>query len=232
MSHPIAFVLERLAVDDLPAGEAAQTRAHVEACASCRAYVDSIAGLSAQRLADVPPAAFVGRLVERRRIARRRRVLAVLSSGAGLLVAASLLLWLPRTAVRLKGGGFAIERQRDGVVTRIGSDATVRAGDRLRVIVTLPAASAVDAWFVGVDGRVDSLVDAPVAAAAGEAALPGSVRVEAPCVDGWIVVASGGAASAVTEAALRAHAGGAIDRMRAVPPGVPDGAHVARLRCE
>lgn len=221
MSHPIAFVLERLAVDDLPVDEAAATRAHVAACDECRAYVESLGALSARRLAEVPPAAFVCKLVERRRVGRRRIVAAV-TTGAAALLAASLILWLPRAGMRIKGGGFAIERQRDGVTTRVGSDATVRAGDRLRVIVTLAAPTTVDAWFVGVDGRVDALVDAPVAAAAGERPLPGSVTVDAPCVDGSIVVATGDDASPATEAALRAHALAAV----------PAHARVAKLRCE
>ena len=231
MSHPTAFVLERLAVDDLPPDEAAAARAHVAACAECCAYADSLAARSAARLAEVPPAAFVQKLVARRRVARRR-VAAAVTTGMGALLAASLILWLPRAGVRLKGGGFALERQRDGVVTRVGSDAAVRAGDRLRVIVTLPAPAPADAWFVGVDGHVDALVDAPVMTAAGEQPLPGSVTVDAPCVDGWIVVASGDAASPATEASLRAHAAGGVDRARAAPPGLPAHARAARLRCE
>ena len=231
MSHPIAFVLERLAVGDLPADEAAAARAHVDGCAECRAYVDSLGALSEARLAAVPPAAFVARLVDRRRVVRRR-VVAAVTAGAGVLLAASLILWLPRAGMRLKGGGFALERQRDGVVARVGSDAAVRAGDRLRVIVTLAAPASVDAWFVGVDGHVDALVDAPVAAAAGQQTLPGSVTVDAPCVDGWIVVATGSDASPAIEASLRAHAAAGIARAQPAPPGLPAHARFARLRCE
>jgi hypothetical protein len=137
MSHPTAFVLERLAVDDLPPDEAAAARAHVAACAECRAYADSLAARSAARLAEVPPAAFVQKLVARRRVARRR-VAAAVTTGMGALLAASLILWLPRAGVRLKGGGFALERQRDGVVTRVGSDTTIHTNNHLHIIITLP----------------------------------------------------------------------------------------------
>jgi hypothetical protein len=215
MSHPVAFVLERLAVDDLPPDEAAATRAHVEECAQCRGYVESLAAMSARRLAAVPPAIFAERVAARRRSWVRRWLGAGPLATAGALVAASLALWTRPPAMRVKGGGgFVVERRRDGVVTRLGSDARVRAGDELRVVVALPAPTTVAAWVVDAAVRVDALLDAPLAVGAGEQALPGSVHIDAPCVDGWLVVATGDAAT------------------RAPPSGASAGGLRARLTCE
>lgn len=160
--------------------------------------------------------------------ARRRWI----GLGAGLLAAAAALVLLrpaPRPeGVRWRGGDLTVHRLRGGVVTVLG-DEGVRAGDGLRVVVTLPRPAPVDAWFVDARGRVDRLwPGGPRPLPAGPQALPDSVTVEAPCVDLFLVVVSGAAARPETEAALRRAVSGGV------PAGdawLPAGAALRRLRC-
>jgi hypothetical protein len=106
----------------------------------------------------------------------------------------------------------------------------VRAGDALRIVVTLPHPEPVDAWFVDATGRVDRLlVGGPVSAGAGEHTLPGSAIVDSPCTDMWLVVGVGSGATAMAESALKKLGPGSRDGS---DEWVPKGCLTRRLRCE
>jgi hypothetical protein len=177
----------------------------------------------------------VGRVAERRdrgdKMEGRRR-LGVLAVAAAALAAAALLVLVarPRDEIRLKGAGAIVHRNRGGQVKVMSDADTIRAGDALRIVVTLPRSDRVEVWFVDAHGRIDRLLpEGAVDLGAGERALPGSAVVEAPCVDLWMVVATGSEVGPATESALqRAVAGG-------VHPGgawSPAGSKVQALRCE
>lgn len=232
MIHPVAIMLERFFVGDLAPPERDAVQAHVAACLCCRKYLADLAAARAERLAAVPPALFVSQVAARRRRGTVQRATRSAAIVALLGAAAALAIIMRPPEVRYKGSGFFVERQRDGVVTRLGSDLRIRAGDALRVVAVLPQAEPVSLWFVDVSGRVDALFDGPQEMPAGEHALPGGVTVDAPCVDGWIVLATGKAASPQAAAELRMTVRGGLPQGGDVPPGLPAGARAERLRCE
>jgi hypothetical protein len=225
--HPSPLHLERFSVGELAEPTRAATAEHVRACVACAALLDELARAKEARLAAVPPARFVAEVAARvgRRggLALRRRVTVV---GGALAAAAALFLLVarPRPDVRLRGAGLAVQRQRDGVVQVLASADTVRAGDSLRVVVTLARPARVAAWFLDARGRVDGLTPTPLELPAGEHALPAAV-VEAPCADLRVVVGVG-AAALTSESALRRAfgAGGASG-----PP--PEGTRTLALPC-
>jgi hypothetical protein len=235
-AHPSSTVLERFSAEDLAGAARQETAAHVERCASCRAYLEELALARDARLASVPPDRFIGLVAERRDraagLAHRRRRRYVMGGTSALLAAAAALVLIARPGpeIRLKGTGVAVHRSRAGAVRVLGEGDTIRVGDALRLVVTLPRRSAVAAWFVDQNGRVDGLLSSgAVVLPAGEQPLPGSVTVEAPCVDSQVVVAVGRAANGDTEAALR----------RALVSGLPPqggwqppGTLARSLRCE
>jgi hypothetical protein len=239
--HPGPSVLERFSVDDLPAALMAETARHVAGCLSCRHYLDQLAEAKADSLAALPPERFVAQVVSRRdrqaallvrqRQRQRRRVF-----GAGIfsvtLAAAAVLVLVARPAPRvsLKGTGVAIHRSRGGEVRLLGADDTIRGGDALRVVLTLPRPNQVSAWFVDKNGRVDPVLPGATSSlAAGEQAFPGSAIVDSPCVDLTLVIAVGAAAGSQTETTLRQAVA------RGLPAGddwLPSGALARSLRCE
>lgn len=232
-THLGGFVLERYSVEDLPADETAEARRHLDECAVCRRRLASLEEQAARDLADLPPAVFMAQVRERR--ARKARwstawAGAVLALGA----AAGTWLWLTPApeadVVLLRGQGVEVQRQRDGVVSRFGPADSIRAGDALRVVVTLPKPASVDVWFLDDEGSVDRpLTNEPVHLAIGEHALPNSAVVSEPCVDLWVVVGIGTAATPDTEAALRRLGPGKRDPDLS---WLPSGCFAMPLECE
>lgn len=188
--HPRIRDLEACAV-----GEATpELAAHVDGCIACRGHLAKLEHERQALLDRLPPARFVAGVAARRaaseRRTRRRRL--VVASGLGLAAAAAVVLVLPppapATGARLKGVGVEIFRKRGGVVEPLGAAGRVRAGDGLRVSLTLPAPQHASIWFVDAHGRVDPYPGGERELAAGPNLLPG-VTVDAPCVDMTLVVA-------------------------------------------
>lgn len=232
--HPSRITLERLSVGDLSGTVHEVVTRHVDACAPCRLVLEELEAARTARLAAVPPEEFIDRVIERKdretgpmRASHRW----VLGTGA-LAAAAAMLLLIPRPGsdVRLKGVGVTLHRNREGNVQIMRADETLRAGDALRVVITQAEARPIAAWFVDARGRVDSLLpEGPQSLSAGEHALPGSAVVESPCIDSWLVVATGDAASERTEQELRkAAARGAWSWESKLPESV----QIRKLRCE
>ena len=210
--HPRTRAIEAFAAGEQPDGVAD----HLEACDRCRGLVAGIAHERERLLARSPAAAFVAQVKLRREAGQRRARRRWFAWGSGLsglgLAAAAALLLVPRldgsarldgaprpvaptqgpgagAGVRLKGTGVEVFRRRDEQVERLTDEARVRAGDGLRIAVTLPAAESVSVWFVDAQGRVDRFPEAqPLALGAGENLLPGAVVVDEPCVDLHLVV--------------------------------------------
>lgn len=234
-THPSPNLLERFSVDDLPASQRSDTAQHVSSCAPCRLLLDELEAARVVRMAVVPPELFVAQVAERRdrgavlvQRPRYRLWIGALASAA----AAAVLILTPHPSPRigLKGTGVTIHRNRGGDVRIVGGGETIRAGDALRVVVTLPRPNQVAAWFVDAHGRVDSLLAAsPLLLAAGEQVFPGSVTVDSPCVDLQLVLAVGPSAGGHTETALR------LAVAHGIPAGddwLPAGSLVRTLRCE
>jgi hypothetical protein len=220
-THPRAIDLDRYAVRDLAPAEAARIRGHLEECPRCDQAIRAFQAQDAERMTRVPPATFVARLEERRGRGRSRFGLGLAAAvvAGGALAAAGWLL-LPGTATtRYKGGGLVLHVRRGQQIARLDSE-HIRAGDALRVTLTVSAPTRAQVWFLDARGRVDRLLPEPIDIGAGEQVLPGAVEVEAPCVDLQVVAATGAAASLATEAELR----------RTGRP--PAGTDVRRLRCQ
>jgi hypothetical protein len=191
--HPRTRELEGFA-----AGAAAATIAgHIEDCDRCRGVVAQLTHERERLLARLPAATFVAQVARRREAGARRARRRWLAWGSGVgalaVAAASVLLILrselPVTGARLKGIGVEVFRRRGERVEPLASDGRVRAGDGLRLSVTLPAADEVSVSFVDAQGRVDAFPGAErLALPAGEHLLPGAVVVDDPCVDLRLVV--------------------------------------------
>ncbi len=228
--HPSSLQLERYSVDDLPAEAQEKTRAHVQSCPECRQALDQLEEARGDCLRKLPEERLLARIGESRRHLRARwswiRFGTLSAAAAGLAV----FLLVPRPdRVQLKGMGVSVYSRRGDEVRLLAPGERIRAGDGLRVVLTLSNQQATAARFVDARGRVDRfLSDGSKSLDPGEHALPGAI-VESPCVDLWLVVAAG------SEATQRL--GEAFERARrdGVPPGegwAPAGAVVRALRCE
>ncbi len=222
--------LERFTVDDLPADARESTRGHLEVCDECRRRLDELERERESHLRRFSPESLIARIRQKPRPFFILR-LAIGLGALGLVAAAlTLVVFAPGDRVRLKGTAVAIYRQRGDEVRLLGPEQGIRAGDALRVVLTLSTRQPVAAWFVDAQGRVDRfLSEGSAALERGERPLPGSAIVESPCVDLWLVVATGtGAAQRLESAFERA-------RMERLPPGerwAPTGSVVRALRCE
>ena len=222
--------LERFSVDDLPADARETTRGHLQACDQCRRRLEELEHERDSHLRRFSPESLIARIrKEPRRFFLFRPTIGF--GALGLVAAALTLIVLgPGDRVRLKGTGVSIYRQRGDEVRLLGPEQGIRAADALRVVLTLPSRQPVAAWFVDAQGRIDRfLSEGSTALERGERPLPGSAVVESPCVDLWLVVATGaGAAQRLESSFERAR----LDRL---PPGerwAPTGSVVRALQCE
>ena len=233
--HPSRFMLERHCVGDLSAAERNKTVFHLESCPSCQVRVGEIKDQAERDLALLPPDEFVAQLSVRmgkevHRVSQFRRWAAV--SVAAAMAAAAAFIMTPRRqdVIALRGSGLQVHRNRDGMAKLMESGDRIRAGDALRIVVTLPHAEPVDVWFVDATGRVDRLLaTGPVSLGTGEQALPGSAVVDAPCSDMWVVVGVGASSTSSAEAMLKRLGPGPRDGSDA---WVPKGCLARPLRCE
>jgi hypothetical protein len=233
--HPNRFMLERHCVGDLSPGEREQTVFHLESCPSCQVRVGDIKDQAERDLALLPPDEFVAELSARmgrevRRVSQFRRW-AVVSVAAAMAAAATLVM-VPRRhdAIALRGSGLQVHRNRDGMARLMDTGDRIKAGDALRVVVTLPHPEPVDVWFVDATGRVDRLLaTGPLALGSGEQALPGSAVVNAPCSDMWVVMGVGAASTSSVERALKQLG---PSRRDGSDDWLPKGCLARQLRCE
>lgn len=230
--HPSRLELERLATDDLTAAARAEAEVHVVACTACSAYVSELLAATEQRLARVPPAAFLAR--HRQRRAQRRRRLAFLWTGALALGAtAAVLVIAPRRGlepsdIRLKGLGMSVYRKRGGEIRRLAPGDGIRSGDALRVVLTLPQAGPVWVAAVDVNGRIDPLVPGGVlTVGGGEQPLAESAVVESPCLDMWLIAWPGGRPDEAPATLQRA-----LPSLHADLSALPASVLVRFIRCE
>jgi hypothetical protein len=233
--HPSRFMLERHCSGDLPPIERDQTVFHLESCPACQVKVGSIREQAQRDLALYPADEFVANLSVRmgqevRRVAQFRRVTVIAVAAAMAAAAAMILVPRPHDTIALRGSGLQVHRNRDGMPKLMESSDHVRAGDALRIVVTLPHPESVDAWFVDATGRVDRLLTGgPMPLGAGEQTLPGSAIVDSPCTDMWLVVGVGPAATAMSESTLKKLGPSPRDGS---DDWVPKGCLARRLRCE
>ncbi len=238
-AHPAPELLDRFWADDLDSDSRAAVGDHARACGECRRYLDDLARENEVALAAVPPEAFVSRL-EARIAAPRRRFLRAAGALVAVAAAAALIVIVPRPATerlpatdRLKGGevaGLVVYRKRGEQIRRLEEGDVIRAGDSLRVSLTLSHPSRVGAWLVDGHGGVEPLVPGGAAELrAGEQTLPGAVTVESPCARLWLVVASGGATGRVERTLSEAAQGGGAG---GEPWRPPEGAVTRQLECE
>jgi hypothetical protein len=229
--HPTHLTLDRFSVDDLPLDERRPVQSHLLSCERCRAFLEQTEACAPDK--QTVERFMAGLRIRHARVQRQRRgrIGIGLSAAAGLLAAASWLLLArpPIESTRWKGAGFSIQRQRNGEAKVLEQGDTIQAADALRVVVTQPRVQPVSAWMVDLHGRLDAvLASGPIVLSAGQQALPGSMVVEAPCVDAWLVVAVGDEAAQL-ETTLRR----AVDRGVSLDNGwLPAGVMAQRLRCQ
>jgi hypothetical protein len=216
--HLSSLTLERHSVDDLVPAERQLAAAHLSECPDCRARLKDLADAKAALMARRPPAAFAAQIAARR---PRPALWLPRLTWAGALCAAAVAAFFvlrPPPSLPLKGVGMTVHRLRAGRAQQMGDADTLRAGDGLRVELTLPRRAHVQAWFVDAHGTSASMGDGPLDLPAGESALPGSATVDAPCTDLWLVVAL----DAANRPDLRPGSG----------PWPPPGTAARLLRCE
>jgi len=229
--HPASVTLERLAAGDLSPQAIDDTSKHVDACEQCQRFLAELAEATSSCLRSVPTERVLDAVSDARR--RRARLMRWTQlSVMGALAALLLVLVSPwdTTPVRLKGVGLSVQRKRGNQVLVMDSGTGIRAGDSLRIVVTLPKESSVSIWSIDAQGRVDRLGPAGGRSlSAGEHALPESAVVESPCVDLWLVLMTGAKAEPRFHDATRDAA------QKQIAPGeawVPPGALVKSFRCE
>jgi anti-sigma factor RsiW len=229
--HPALVTLERLAVGDLPDQASADISKHVDACPQCQHFLAELTEAASSCLRSVPPQRVLNAVSDaRRRHARvvRWTQLSVVSAVAALAI--FLVSPWPTASVRFKGVGLAVQRKRGNEVRVMESSSGIRAGDALRMVVTLPKPTSVAVWSIDAHGRVDRLAPAGgISLDAGEHALPESAVVESPCVDLWLVLMTGTRAEQQLTDATRKAA------EKQVEPGegwAPPGALIKSFRCE
>jgi hypothetical protein len=205
LSHPRGRDLEAHA-----AGESTPSSpslvAHLPSCAVCRHRVAALAQDRERQLARLPAAVFVAQVARRReqhaaRARRRNIAIVAIASGLGLATAAAAGLTIVPSVpdvtigstatddVRMKGIGIQVFRKRGEQVAPLATGDRVRAGDGLRIAVTLAQPDRVSVWFVDRNGHIDRYPDEiPPTLAAGDTVLPGAVVVDAPCVDMRLIV--------------------------------------------
>lgn len=233
--HPSRFMLERHCVGDLSPAEREKTLFHLESCATCQVKVGAMKEQSEHELERYPADEFVANLSVRmgqevRKVSQIRRWAVVSAFTAMAAAAAFALIPRPQATIALRGSGLQVHRNRDGMAKLMETNDRIRAGDALRVVVTLPHAEAVDAWFVDATGRVDRLLatSGALSLGVGEQTLPGSAVVDAPCADMWLVVGVGKGATQAAESTLKGLGPG----LRSGEDWVPKGCLARRLRCE
>jgi hypothetical protein len=232
--HPSRFMLERHCVGDLSPAEHDKTVFHLESCPSCQVRIGQMKDQADRDRALMPADEFVSQLSVRlghevRRVSQFRRWAAI--GAAAAMAAAATLIMSPRRhdAIALRGSGLQIHRNRDGMAKLMESGDRIKAGDALRIVVTLPRTEPVDVWFVDATGRVDRLLaTGPSTLASGEQPLPGSAVVDAPCSDMWVVVGVGAGSASSAEMALKRLGPGP----REGDDWVPKGCLARHLRCE
>jgi len=229
--HPASVTLERLAVGDLSAQASDDTSKHVDACPQCQHFLAELAEATSSCLRSVPPKRVLDAVSDARgRHARLMRWTQL--SVAGALAALVLILVSPwaTAPVRLKGIGLSVQRKRGNEVRTMDSATGIRAGDALRMVVTLSKPSSVSIWSIDAQGRVDRLgPPGGISLGVGEHAFPESAIVESPCVDLWLVLMTGAKAEQQLIDATREAA------EKRIVPGeawVPSGALVKSFRCE
>lgn len=184
--HLSSFDLDAAALGVLPSDR----RAHLDACATCRARADEGEALRAQ----LPPELMPGTLA---RVRRHRRVAVVSSTVVLVAVAAAVLIafvgWrggepdrpadvVPELAV--KGGpALQIYAMRDHRVFRVTDGDVLAAGDEIRFAVTSAGAGYV--LIASVDGRGQATIYVPydgersvAVDPRGRTELPGSIVLD------------------------------------------------------
>lgn len=229
--HPGSVTLERFAVGDLPAEASADVTKHVGACPQCQRFLADLSEATSSCLRSVPPERVLSAVGD----ARRRHVrflrwtqLTIVAAIAAVIVV--LVSPGPTSSVRLKGIGLSVQRRRGNEVRVMESGSGIRAGDALRMVVTLPKPTSVAIWSIDANGRVDRLSPpGGISLPAGEHALPESAIVDSPCLDLWLVMTTGTQAEQqLTDATSKA----AQNRIAPGEAWAPPGALIQSFRCE
>jgi anti-sigma factor RsiW len=230
-AHPASVTLERLAVGDLSAEARADISKHVDTCPKCQRFLAELAEAASSCLRSVPPERVLNAVSNARR--RHDRVLRWSQLGVVSAVAAIVIILVgswPTESVRLKGIGLSVQRKRGNEVRVMESGSGIRAGDALRLVVTLPRPASVAVWSIDANGRVDRLgPTGGISLAAGEHALPESAVVESPCVDLWLVLMTGTRAEQQLMDTTRK---AAENRIAPGEGWAPPGALIKSFRCE
>ena len=212
--HPDAVRLDALAAGD----EHAPTRAHVDGCDACRAYVAAQEHAASAHAGGAEDAdAFIAHLegsVAAAPAARRgSRVMRLAWVGAPLLAAAAALLLFVRSPDRAGDGGgvapapsvasvrfkgrvqLAVVRDRDGQQVRVTTEVSVRAGDRLRAEIAVDGARPITCGVLTDDGEW-ALVLPPTLLEAGTHYSDKSVRIDDRPTAGFVIAGEPGAVDA------------------------------------
>lgn len=195
-SHPTRFDIERMSAGLIDGGQRAALEAHLSECSECREYRDHLEAVRESLHEELPPNVFAAQIFEREsesaprpwRLLRLRWVLGGALATAAV-VALIVLIALPehppdpeRDDMRLMGSSsIRIFLRRGAHVSTMSRDEPLRAGDALRVEVTVdrPSHIALLAITDGEDEPFALCPDGPTSleVGSGQVVLPGSVEV-------------------------------------------------------
>ncbi|MBN2359192.1 MAG: ActD-like protein [Deltaproteobacteria bacterium] len=199
------WLLERIALGELPPDELAAARRQLESEPDGRERLAALEASNREILAALPPAAMADRIrqraAEQGAPARRASRWLGVAIAAPALAAAALLIWLVPTSPdddsRLKGlrPQVVIHRLVEGQIERLTEQAVVRAGDRIQI--SYVAAGRRFGCVFSIDGRrqLTQHLAAPgpppaQLTPAGEVALPTSYELDdAPDFERFVFVA-------------------------------------------
>src|SRR6516162_6861400 len=107
--HPSSLQLERFSVNDLAEEAQESTRSHVQDCGQCRRSLGELEQAREDCLRQLPPERLVGRIAQKRRDIRPRRLWIGLTAFTAAAVGLALILFFPRIErVQLKGSGVSV----------------------------------------------------------------------------------------------------------------------------
>lgn len=196
--HPTRLDIERMSAGLLDEGEGATVEAHLAECSKCQDYHEHLEAVRESLHDELPPALFAAQVFERERESggaggtwRRPRPRWIIGGAVATAAAAAIIIVVslqgppperPGDGMRLMGSpSIRVFLRRGAQVSTLERDEPLRAGDALRIEVTVDRPSHV-AVIAVTDDDDEPFALCPeglsaLAIGPGQVVLPGSIEV-------------------------------------------------------